>query len=91
MIDVKRAIRIAKENAAEMLEKASSNIGVEEIERDSYKARDVWSITLSIPRDLSQLSGVARVAANPLQYKRFLIDAETGELLAMKLRETASQ
>jgi hypothetical protein len=25
------------------------------------------------------------------QYKRFLIDAETGEFLAMKVREVASQ
>lgn len=89
MIDVKQAIQIAKETAAEMLEKGS--FSVEEIERDFYKSRDVWSITLSTPRNLDQFPVMARLAANPLEYKRFLIDAETGELVAMKLRETASQ
>ena len=32
-----------------------------------------------------------RLGANPLTYKRFLIDSETGELVAMKLREIANQ
>jgi hypothetical protein len=34
---------------------------------------------------------MAALSADPLQYKRFLIDVETGELLAIKLREEASQ
>lgn len=89
MIDAKRAVQIAKERAAEILNEASSNL--EEIERDSCKGRDVWSITLSLSRDVSQLSPFARIAAETLQYKRFLIDVETGELVAMKLREVASQ
>jgi hypothetical protein len=88
MIDVKEAVQIAKAKAAEMLESGSSNL--EEIERDSYKSHYVWSVTLSLPRDVDQLPVLARLSANPLQYKRFLIDAETGELLAMKLRETAA-
>ena len=88
MIDVKEAVLIAKAKAAEMLEKSSSNL--EEIERELYKARDAWAITLSVPRDIDQLSGISRLAADPLQYKRFFIDAENGEFLAMKLRETAS-
>lgn len=89
MIDVKQAVQIAKAKAAEMLEKGSSDL--EEIERDIYKGREVWSITLSIPRDLNWLPTMARLSADPLQYKRFLIDTETGELLAMKLRDTTSQ
>jgi hypothetical protein len=89
MIDVKQAVQIAKAKAAELLEK--SLFGLEEIERDSYKGHDVWNITLSVPRDPDQLSAMARFAADPLQYKRFLIDAETGELIAIHLRETASQ
>jgi Peptidase propeptide and YPEB domain len=86
MIDVKQAVQIAKAKAAEMLDQSSTNL--EEIERDSYKDRDVWSITLSVPR--TQISSIAQLA-DPVQYKRFLIDAETGELLAMKLREVASR
>lgn len=87
MIDVKQAVRIAKEKAAEMLEQSATNL--EEIEREPYKDREVWSITLSAPRSLKQMTPLAQLSANPLQYKRFLIDVETGELLAMKLREVA--
>ena len=69
-----------------MLENGSPSL--EEIERDTYHGREVWSITLSVPRNVDQFPAMARLAADPLQYKRFLIDTETGELLAMKLRET---
>jgi chorismate mutase len=89
MIDVKQAVQIAKAKAAEILEKDSSNL--EEIERDTYKGRDIWSITLSVPRDIDQIAGFARFSADPLQYKRFLIDTETGELVAIRLRETVSR
>jgi hypothetical protein len=89
MIDPKRAIQIAKEKATELLNQTSSNL--EEIERGSYKDREVWSITLSVPRDMSQLPAFAQLAADPLQYKRFLIDVETGELVAMKVRDVALQ
>jgi hypothetical protein len=89
MIDVKQAVQIARQGALELLSQAASTL--EEIERDSYKGRDVWSITLGLRRDVSQLSGLAQLAADPLQYKRFLIDVETGELVAVKLREVASQ
>ena len=89
MIDVKEAVLIAKTKALDMLDAGSSNL--EEIERDTYKGHDVWSITLSVPRDLTHLAPIARLSADSLQYKRFLIDVETGELVAMKLREFASQ
>lgn len=45
MIDAKQAVQIAKEKAADMLNHAPFNL--EEIERESYKDREVWSITLS--------------------------------------------
>jgi hypothetical protein len=89
MIDAKQAVQVAKEKAAEMLGPVIP--GLEEIERDSYKDRDVWSITLSFPRDLDQVAPFLKLSADPLQYKRFLIDVQTGELLAMKLREVASR
>jgi Peptidase propeptide and YPEB domain len=89
MIDAKQAVQIAKEKATEMLGQMLPNL--EEIERDSYKDRDVWSITLSFPRDLDQVAPFLKLSADPLQYKRFLIDVQTGELLAMKLREVASR
>jgi hypothetical protein len=88
MIDAKAAIQVAKEKAAEILDQTASN--VEEIERETYNGDDAWSITLSflppasLPQHLTQLAGLR-------QYKRFLIDAETGDLLAVKIREVASQ
>ncbi len=66
-------------------------INLEEIERDSYKGHEAWSITLSLPRDIERLAPIVRLGINPLVYKRFLIDVETGELVAMKLREVAPQ
>ncbi|HTU46606.1 MAG TPA: PepSY domain-containing protein [Bryobacteraceae bacterium] len=86
MIDVKQAVQIAKAKAAEILGQSSSDL--EEIERDSYKEREVWSITLSVPR--AEITSLTHLA-DPVQYRRFLIDANTGELVAMKLREVASQ
>jgi hypothetical protein len=89
MIDLKEAVQIAKKGAVDVLGQAPFNL--EEVERDSYKGRDVWSLTLSLPLDVSQLSAFQKLAAAGLQYKRFLIDLETGELLAVKMREVASQ
>lgn len=89
MIDAKQAVQIAKERAVDMLGQGDSNL--EEIEREAYKDRDVWSITLSFPRNLNQVPPIARLATDLLQYKRFLIDVETGELVAMKLRELTSR
>ena len=88
MIDAKQAILIAKARAAELLDQASSN--VEEIERQVYDGHDAWSITLSFP-PLVALPGHLAELAELRRYKRFLIDVETGELLAMKIREVAAQ
>lgn len=84
MIDAKQAVQIAKQKAVEMLNQ--SPINLEELERETYKGRDVWSITLSFQREPSIFP-----LGEPREYKRFLIDAETGELVAMKIREVASQ
>jgi len=84
-IDAKAAVQIAKKSAVDMLNQNASNL--EEIETDSYKDREVWSITLSFPRDADRVSGLVRLTTDPLQYKRFLIDGQTGELVAIKMRD----
>jgi hypothetical protein len=89
MIEMKQAVQIAKENAMGMLGQASVNL--EEIERDSYKGRDVWSITISLPPHSNTVNVFSGLSVEPLRYKRFLIDVETGEMVAMKLREVTSQ
>jgi hypothetical protein len=89
MIDAKQAVQRAKQSALEML---GSPTNLEEIERDDYKSRDTWIITLSLPQYAKpEASALGLSYWNPLQYKRFLIDAETGELIAIKLRELATQ
>lgn len=91
-IDAKQAVQIAKQKAVELLNQNA--LGLEEIERGSYRDHEVWSITLSLPRDPTQLAPLAQLAqlsADPLQYKRFLIDVSSGELIAMKLREVSLQ
>ena len=88
MVDVKQAVQIARDKAAEVLGVDGS---IEEIERETYHDRDAWSITLGVPRNVEQLSTLARISASPIQYKVFLIDVETGEMLAMKLHALAPQ
>ncbi len=89
MIDAKQAVRIAKEKALEMLETPTN---LEEIQRDDYKGRDAWWITLSLPRYMKPEAALFPLAgaSDPLQYKRFIIDAETGEFRAMTLRELSA-
>ena len=89
MIDLHAAVFTAKQKAAEVLGQTPLNL--EEIEREVYQGKDVWTITLSFARNLDNVAPIARLGLDPLQYKRFLIDAETGELLAMKLREVAQR
>lgn len=69
------------QQAIEMLGPGAASL--EEIERESYQGHEVWSITLNVPR--------SPAAFFRAQYKRFLIDADTGELVAMKLREPVVQ
>lgn len=95
MIDFKQAISTAKAKAEEMLEKTP--LQLEEVEREEYKGKDVWSITLSFLKDSRKLREGSVVAAleslygtKDVEYKRFLIDVESGELVAMKLREVVS-
>jgi hypothetical protein len=73
-----------------MLEDGPASL--EEIERDQYKGRDTWIITLGFaPRQIGNIAPITRFAVDPLHYRRFLVDADSGELVAMKLRELASR
>jgi hypothetical protein len=92
MIDVKEAVKIAKREAQEVLEQPVCSL--EEIERDSYRDREVWSITLGfpLPKRLDELGDMrAMFSRSRLEYKRFLIAVDNGEMLAMKLREPVTQ
>jgi hypothetical protein len=43
-----------------MLDQDPARSSLEEIEREPYKGREVRSITLSLPRDLERLHGLAK-------------------------------
>lgn len=83
MIDLTQAIKVARQAALELLDVRSAT--VEEIERHKYRGRDVWVITLGFPGAVE--TAIARLTGNRLEYKRFLVDAETGDFVAMKIRE----
>lgn len=89
MISGKEAVVIAKQIATDMLGPGAYSL--EEIERDTYQNRDAWSITLGVPRTPTA-NALSAVFARPndLDYKRFFIDVETGEMIAMKIREIAA-
>ena len=87
LIDAKTAIQIARKSATEMLN--ASPFDVEEIERESYSGHDAWTITLSFIKEQERGREHALGAIkpyDPLHYKRLLIDSQTGETLAIKMR-----
>ncbi len=91
MLNAKEAVDQAQLKAAEMLTERPFRL--EEIEKDVYKGRDVWDITLSYAPSAGENSAptLASLARGNLQYKRILIDAKTGELGAMKLHEVSAR
>jgi hypothetical protein len=87
MIDAKAAVESARSYAAEVLGEFRPT--VEEIEREEYKTREVWKITLGFPSNVYS-AGRASLGLPSREYKSFPIDAETGQALAMKIRELTS-
>jgi|GEM_PF-5015454 len=84
---MKQAVQIAKLQGAELL--GTTNLSLEEVERTKYNRRDAWMITLSHPIGLVEAPFAGFGRANR-DYKRFYIDGQSGDLLAMKLREVAA-
>lgn len=85
MVTVHEAFTRAKEYAREVL--GDMPYTLEEVEEDSYKGRQVWRITLGFPKRRPTAPDLVRSlgAGLPLEYKTFLLDATTGEPIAMKL------
>jgi hypothetical protein len=64
-----------------------SDVLLEEVDRGKVDGADVWLITLSAPG----WSEVPFPVEPPRrQYKVFTVDGETGEVLAMRIRELAA-
>jgi hypothetical protein len=89
MIDVKEATQIALSYFEDLYgEDAFSNVMLEEVERENENDTSYWLITIGFteekdiePSPLSPLT-----ADKQRRYKRFKIDAETGEVASMKIR-----
>ena len=85
MVSVQEAFARAQEYACQVL--GDMPYTLEEVEQDSYKGRQVWRITLGFPKRRPTAPELIRTlgAGLPLEYKTFLLDATTGEPIAMKL------
>jgi hypothetical protein len=81
MLSVKEAAEKAAEFAVGVLdEPRRTNLRLEEVEKRGQH----WLITLSMPSD-----NPLGFLAQHRDYKTFTVDADTGEVLSMKIRELA--
>lgn len=86
MIDVKEATQVALSYFEELYgEDAFSNVLLEEIERDEEDGTPYWFITIGFTEQKREGGPSGNLAASR-RYKRFKINAETGEVVAMKIR-----
>ena len=89
MVDVKTAVAKAIRFAQDILEpRRSSDMLLEEVDRVTEGGRDVWLITLSLQIPMS--AARAAMGGEGRDYKTVKIDAETGEVLSMKIRDLDS-
>lgn len=94
MLDVKEATQVALSYFEDLYgEDAFSNVLLEEVERDEEDGTPYWFITIGFTnrRGIDSSSPLSPITSAPRRYKRFKINAETGEVVAMKIRsvETA--
>lgn len=96
-IEVKEAVRLAKEFASSLLDSEKiSNLGLEAVERTEDGQH--WLVTLGFSRPWA--SSAARRTESPLdqvlpfrgslpdrEYKVFKVDAESGDVVAMQVFE----
>ena len=84
MIDVKEAVKAARDFVAHVYEDQVASARLEEVELDG----SFWFVTLGLarPTPTSALSA-AMGQEVPRSYKIFKIDAATGEVRSMKMRK----
>ena len=82
MIDVKQAVRIAAEYFADILGSRAEASLLEEVSLEEEDGRRYWKITFSIP---SRVPLAQLVAAK--EYKVVTVDAESGEVRSIKIRQ----
>lgn len=91
MLDVKEAVTAARHSAKEFFEGSPlDDLQLEEVEYD--ESSQAWLITLGFNvKSLNPLSGLGAAFGGTQQYTRkykvFCIDATTGSVRSMKIRE----
>ncbi len=83
MIDVRQAIDKAKDHLASFFPDAE-NIQLEEVELNSDKTH--WLITLSY-EGVSATVASSLLVGKSVIYKQFKLDAESGDVISMKIRD----
>jgi hypothetical protein len=84
MIEFKEAIVAAREYAKELF--GDQPTRVEEIDAELHNSYAVWSITLGF---YEYAAGTRFTKPRPEFYKRFLVRKDTGEVVAMMMREVS--
>jgi hypothetical protein len=87
MIDVKQAVKIAVEYFADLMGARANGALLEEVEIDDSGPRPYWKITLSVPEPLAPMFGVANIIGGKKDFKVVTIDAESGEVKSIKIRQ----
>ena len=92
-MNVKNAVKVAIEYIAEIFEsEEAKNIGLEEVSLN--ESENMWEVTIGFSRkwDYPESGGVlTELMRNQFpnrQYKVVMIDSKTGEVKAIKIRET---
>jgi hypothetical protein len=89
MIDVKQAVQAAESYARALFPEAElRHLRLEEVERSENDSR--WNITLGWVEPAVSGNGIVFSAGAqklPRVYKLFEVDAETGEVTSMKIRD----
>jgi hypothetical protein len=94
MVSVKQAAESAAAFATSVLgAERTAGLQLEEVEFGRHFDRDAWQITLSMLRPNPFRDASAPVLMPSLtsarDYKTLVVDRETGDVLAMKIRELA--
>lgn len=87
-IDVKVAAQTAAKYLKEMIP-AADGLLLEEVEKSEYNNVPRWIITISFQLDMGSASGGLigfQRAMGKRDYKTLTVNAETGEVISMKIR-----
>jgi len=90
MVAIPEAVKKAKESAQSVFEVPLAGIRLEDLYSGIADDQPVWFITLSIPRSVDFGVFAAPGHYGGRDYKTFTVSRDTGEVIAIKIREFAA-